>query len=59
MGRKNKDSEFDLHVWAKPEDANMTALFTVSIGKRALCIDMPIDAALDQIRKELEESVNS
>ena len=55
--KKPKGTEFDLHIWAKPETKNMTALFTASIGKRALCIDMPIDATLDRVRQELEEAV--
>jgi hypothetical protein len=52
--RKVDDREFDFHVWIKPEDDSIAALFTVSIGKRAVCIDMPIDDALDAMREEME-----
>jgi len=52
---KQKDFEFDLHVWAKPETRNMTRTYTVSIGKRPICVDMPIDDALDSIRSVLED----
>jgi hypothetical protein len=48
--RKPKGEEIDLHIWMKPETKNMTTLFTVSIGKRAVCIDMPIDEATRCIR---------
>lgn len=55
MARK-KDREFDLHIWAKPENANMSALFTVSRASGgAVCFDMPIDEALDCIRREMED----
>jgi len=55
---KAKGTEFDLHIWAKPQDENMVALFTVSIGKRAVCIDMPIDKAIESLREELEDAAN-
>lgn len=51
---KNKGTEFNLHIWAKPQDETMVSLFTVSISKRAVCIDMPIDKALESIREEME-----
>lgn len=51
-----RDREFDLHIWAKPENKNMAALYTVSRGRSAICIDMPIDEAIDFIRQELEEA---
>jgi hypothetical protein len=51
-----KDKEFDLHVWAKPETRNMTRTYTVSIGDRPICVDMPIDDALDSIRGETNEA---
>lgn len=50
---KAKDYEFDLHVWVKPETKNMTRTYTVS--GRGSCIDMPIDEALDFIRRILED----
>lgn len=52
-----KDSEQDLHVWAKPATKDMTALFTVSVGKQSICVDVPIDAATDHIRAHLQEMV--
>lgn len=51
-------AEFDLHIWAKPADRNMVALFTVSEGKRAICHDSTIDAALDLIRERMEEAAD-
>lgn len=52
-----KDKEHDLHIWAKPETENMAALFTVSHGKNAICIDMPLDKAVEYIINHIEEMV--
>ncbi len=54
---KAEGFEFDLHVWAKPETKKMTALYTVSRGKRAVCIDQTIGSAMVSIREELEGDV--
>jgi hypothetical protein len=56
---ENESTEFDLHVWAKPETENQPARFTVSIKKNAVCIDMPIDQTLEYIRSELENAVEA
>jgi hypothetical protein len=56
---KKRDVEFDLHVWAKPENKSMVAVYTVSVGKHAVCIDFPIDRALACIREELEDRLAS
>ena len=53
--RKQKEQDFDLHILATPEDENMVALYTVSIGRRAVCVDMPLDEAVDHIREVLLE----
>jgi hypothetical protein len=59
MPKSKADSEeFDLHIWAKPETANMVKTFTVSMKGHPLCVDMPIKQALDSIRKALEETAN-
>ena len=50
-----RGSEIDLHIWMKPETENMVTLYTVSIGKRAICIDMPIDDAMQHIRGVLDD----
>jgi hypothetical protein len=50
----NNENEFDLHVWCKPEDEVMQRTYTVSFGKRAICIDMPIDDALEHVREFIE-----
>jgi hypothetical protein len=58
MAKQIKDdegTEFDIHIWCKPESETMSALYTVSIGKRAICIDMTIDGALEHIRELMEE----
>jgi hypothetical protein len=34
--------EFDIHVWAKPASELRSGLYTVSVGRQALCIDMPV-----------------
>ena len=52
-----KSVEQDIHVWAKPETPLMEALYTVSIGQRALCVNMPIDQAATHIRAYLLEMV--
>jgi hypothetical protein len=46
---EDDDSEFDIHVWQKDE------LYTLSIGGRSLCVDAPLDAALEAVRVVLEE----
>jgi hypothetical protein len=51
---RKKSIEFDLHIWAKPEDETMVETFTVSIGKRAICVDTPIERTLEAIRDEME-----
>jgi hypothetical protein len=55
---KPRSEEFDLHIWAKPETANMVKTFTVSIKGNPLCVDMPINQALDSIRTALEDAAN-
>ena len=52
---KKQDQEIDLHIWMKPETENMVTVYTVSIGKRAVCIDMPIDKAMQHIRGVLDD----
>ena len=47
--------EFDLHVWVKPETDNMVRTYTVSIGKRSVCIDQPLDDAIDWISNTMED----
>jgi hypothetical protein len=60
----NKDVEFDLHTWLKPEDANIVALATVSfgntpgLGRRTICIDLPLDQAAERIREEMEDALS-
>jgi len=57
-GNHNTGNEFDMHVWCKPETGNMEALYTVSIGQQPICVDLPIDNALEYIRETLEERAN-
>lgn len=52
-----KTKDIDLHVFAKPADANCVALFTVSQGRRSVCIDLPLEDALRYIANELREAV--
>ena len=54
---EKEETEFDLHIWAKPETENQPARFTASIDGSAVCIDMPIEKALEYIRSELENAV--
>jgi hypothetical protein len=49
--------EFDMHVWKKPECENMSTLYTISIGKFAVCIDAPLERAVQLVRDALEEAV--
>ncbi len=51
---KMKDAEADLHVWKKPGDEESTDLYTISYEKMSICIDMPIDGALESLREHLE-----
>jgi len=52
---KKQDQEIDLHIWMMPETENMEALYTVSIGMRAVCVDMPINEAVNSIRGVLDD----
>jgi hypothetical protein len=59
MGKRTKSqagTEIDIHVWAKPQDETVVALFTLSIGKRSLCVDAPLDEAVDSLRSALEDA---
>lgn len=49
-----KDDEFDLHVWVKADEQDIVRTFTMSIGKRGVCIDSPLEQALEAIREVLE-----
>ena len=53
--RTNVEKSF--RIWKKGEDENMTALYTISIGKRAICYDMPIEQAMQHLQEELEEMI--
>lgn len=47
--------EQELHVWCKPETKSMSTLYTISVGKHGICIDMPLDEALSAVGAYLEE----
>lgn len=49
---KTNDSEFDIHVWKKADNSSAD-LFTCSIGRRALCVDVTEEDALEAIREAL------
>jgi len=51
----NKDYEFDLHVWVKPENECQPRRYTLSKNGRAICYDMPAEQALEALRTELED----
>lgn len=48
------DVEVDIHVWKKTGDEDTTDLFTISNKNGALCVDMPVDEAVDTLRRFLE-----
>lgn len=50
--------EVDIHVWKKPADAATVDLYTISVGKYGICIDCPIDRALDSMRNYLENDLS-
>ncbi len=54
---EKKDVEFDMHVWIKPESENTVPLYTISIGRRAVCHYMPLDKAIECVREEWEAAV--
>ena len=57
-GSEDDGSEADIHVWAKPGDEEEeSATYTVSVGPRALCVDMPLDEAVEAARGYMEEMV--
>lgn len=48
------DVSIDLHMWKKPANDTMVALFTISQGHTAICFDLPLPSALEAIRTHLE-----
>lgn len=52
---KKGEKEFDVHVWKQPESKTWRATYTLSVGKRAICYDMPIEQTLEAFRNYLEE----
>ena len=49
--------EFTLRVWIRPADATMRALYTIARADRPgcpLCVQVPLEAALELLRQELE-----
>lgn len=43
---KKIEPEFDIHIWKQPGNEHDDTLYTVSVGKRGLCIEMPLAQAM-------------
>jgi hypothetical protein len=47
--------ETDIHIWTKPETERMVTLYTISCGRRSICVDAPMGLAMRSLQNFLEE----
>lgn len=52
---KKPTQQFDVRVFIEPEDERTEALYTLSAGKKAICVSSPLRVAAERFRRYLEE----
>lgn len=46
--------EKSFRIWKKGETENQSARYTISVGRRAICYDLPLHEAMRYLAEELE-----
>jgi hypothetical protein len=54
MSQNRRGIEVAIFVWVDPAQGCQPPLYSVSGGKHGVCIDLPIEAAMERIREELK-----
>jgi len=51
--------EVDIHVWCKQGTSDVMPLYTLSINKRALAVDMTLDGAVDVFKDYIDDMADA
>jgi len=46
--------EKSFRIWKKGETENQSARYTISVGKRGICYELPLHKAMECLAEELE-----